>query len=128
MPAWRKVGVRGWAAYSRHADLENGLFLYPTLAIGGAVFTVAAAISFQFDVAVPTSMALPLYASVVLVLAGLLVTVKAAPIMMGVGRIGEDTSALQTAFDGFMRWGDLRGVFQVLAFFANVLALLVVLV
>ena len=92
------------------------------------MFTVAATISFQFDVAVPTSMALPLYASVVLVLAGLLVTVKAAPIMMGVGRIGEDTSALQTAFDGFMRWGDLRGVFQVLAFFANVLALLVVLV
>ncbi|MGZ4906365.1 MAG: hypothetical protein ACXV5T_06460 [Halobacteriota archaeon] len=104
MPAWRKVGARGWAAYSRHADLENGLFLYPTLAIGGAVFTIAAAISFQFDVAAPTSVALPLYVSVALVLGGLLATVKAAPIMMSVGRIGEDTSALQTAFDGFRRW------------------------
>ncbi|MGZ4934071.1 MAG: hypothetical protein ACXV49_06190 [Halobacteriota archaeon] len=128
MPAWRKVGARGWAAFSRHADLENGLFLYPTLAIGGAVFTIAAVISFQFDVAALPSVALPLYVSVALVLGGLLTTVKAAPIMMSVRRIGDDTSALQKAFDGFRRWGNLRGVFQILAFVANVWALLAVLV
>jgi hypothetical protein len=29
MPAWRWVGVRGWAAFSRRADLGNGLVLYP---------------------------------------------------------------------------------------------------
>ena len=124
MPAWRKVGARGWAAYSRHADLENGLFLYPTLAIGGAVFIIAAAISFQFDVAARTSVALPLYVSVALVLGGLLATVKAAPIMMSVRRIRDDTSALQKAFDGFRRWGNVRGVFQILAFLATVWALL----
>ncbi len=123
MPAWRKVGARGWAVYSRHADLENGLFLYPTLAIGGAILTIAAAISFQFDATAPSSVALPLYLSVVLVLGGLLATVKAAPIMMSLRRIGDDTSALQKAFDGFRRWGNVRGVFQVLAFLANVWAL-----
>lgn len=124
MPAWRKVGAQGWAAYSRHADLENGLFLYPTLAIGGAVFTIAAAVSFQFDVTAPASGALPIYLSVALVLGGLLATVKAAPIMMSLRRIGDDVSALQKALEGFRRWGNVRGVLQILAFLANVWALL----
>ena len=127
MPAWRKVGARGWAAYSRHADLENGLFLYPALAIGGAVLTIAAAVSYQFDSAAPASATLAIYLSVALVLGGLLATVKAAPIMMSLRRIDDDASALQEAFDGFRRWGNVRGIFQILAFLANVWALLAVL-
>ena len=126
MPAWRKVGARAWAAYSRHADLENGFFLYPAEALGGALFTIAAAVSFQFDSAAPAPAALPIYLSVVLVLGGLLATVKAAPIMMSLRRIGDDTSALQNAFDGFRRWGNARGGFQILAFLANVWALVAV--
>jgi hypothetical protein len=35
----------------------------------------------------------------------------------------DDTAALQQAFDGFHRWGNVRAVFQVLAFVANVWAL-----
>jgi hypothetical protein len=70
MPAWRKVGVQAWAAYSRHADLENGFFLYPTEAIGGALFTIAAALSFQFDSIAPALATLPVYLSVALVLGG----------------------------------------------------------
>ncbi len=127
MPAWRKVDVHAWAAYSRHADLENGFFLYPTEAISGALFTVAAAVFFQLDHTAPAQAALPVYLSVVLVLGGLLATVKAAPIMMSVRRIGDDTSALQKAFDGFRRWGNVRGVFQILAFLANIWALVAVL-
>jgi hypothetical protein len=127
MPAWRKVGVQAWAAYSRHADLENGFFLYPIEAIGGAVFTIAAAVSFQFDSTAPASPILPICLSVALVLAGLLATVKAAPIMMSVRRISDDTSALQKAFNGFRRWGNVRGVFQILAFLANIWALVAVL-
>lgn len=127
MPAWRKVGALGWATYSRHADLENGLFLYPALAIGGAVFTVAAAISYQFDGTAPAYAALAIYLSVVLVVGGLLATVKAAPIMMSLRRTNDDASALQKAFDGFRRWGNVRGIFQILAFLANIWALLAVL-
>lgn len=127
MPAWRKVGARAWAAYSRRADLENGLFLYPIEAVGGALFTISAAVSFQFDRAVPISAALPIYLSVALVLGGLLATVKAAPIMMSVRRIGDDTSALQKALDGFRLWGNVRGGFQILAFLTNIWALVAVL-
>jgi hypothetical protein len=127
MPAWRKIGVQRWAAYSRHADLENGLFLYPGLAIGGAFFTIVAAVSYQFDGTAPASGALPIYLSVALVLGGLLATIKAAPFMMSLRRIDDDASALQKAFDGFRRWGNVRGTLQILAFLAKVWTLLGVL-
>jgi hypothetical protein len=29
MPAWARLGSQAWAAYSRHADLGNGLILHP---------------------------------------------------------------------------------------------------
>jgi len=32
MAAWRRIGTRAWADYSRHADLSaNGMVLYPFL-------------------------------------------------------------------------------------------------
>ena len=127
MPAWHKVGARAWAAYSRHADLENGFYLYPTEAIGGALFTIAAAVSFRFDITAPAMASLPVYLSVALVIGGLLATVKAAPLMMSLRR-DDDILALQKAFDGFRRWGNMRGAFQILAFLANVWALVAVLI
>jgi hypothetical protein len=44
-----KVGPVAWAEFSRHADLGNGLVLYPLEAFGGFLFTLAAAVSFYFD-------------------------------------------------------------------------------
>jgi hypothetical protein len=107
--------------------LENGFYLYPIEAIGAALFTIAAATSFRFDITAPAPAALPVYSSVALVLGGLLTTIKAAPIMMSLRRIGDDISALQKAFDGFRRWGNMRGAFQILAFLAIVWALVAVL-
>src|SRR5439155_16845940 len=104
MPAWRRLDVRAWAAYSRHADLGNGLFLYPFEAIGGALTTVAAAIAFHFDANASRSAGLPIYLAVALVLGGLLMTLEAAPKMLSLRRIGDDPVALQGAFDGFNHW------------------------
>src|ERR1700752_777580 len=28
-PAWKYTGIAAWAEYSRHADLGNGVFVYP---------------------------------------------------------------------------------------------------
>jgi hypothetical protein len=72
MLAWRKVGTRSWAEYSRHADLGNGLILYPLEAIGGAILAVAVAIVFHFDAVVPRSAATPIYLAAVCVLGGYL--------------------------------------------------------
>jgi len=124
MPAWRKLGPRAWAAFSRQADLGRGLWLYPFEAIAGAVLTVAAAIAFQFDPGAARAAALPLYLGAALALGGLLATTQAAPKMLSLRRLADDDlPALQRAFDGFERWGNVRAVLQVLAFMANVWAL-----
>ena len=124
MPAWRTLGPRAWAAFSRRADLGNGLWLYPLEAIAGAALAVGAAIAFQFDPLAARAAALPLYLGAALTLAGLLATTQAAPRMLSLRRLSDDdTAALQRAFDGFHLWGNVRAVLQVLAFVANVWAL-----
>jgi len=54
------LGPEAWAANSRYADLGNGLVLYPFAAIGGALLTLAALISFHFDRDESQAAALPL--------------------------------------------------------------------
>lgn len=119
MPAWEQVGASAWAEFSRHADLGNGLFLYPFEAIGGFLLILAAAVSFHFDRATTGRSTLSLYGAVLFSVGGLLCTLKAAPIMLSIERVS-DRAALQHALDGFYFWGDIRGIFQVLAFFATV--------
>src|SRR4051812_33040556 len=122
MPAWEQVGVLAWAEFSRRADLGNGLVLYPLEAIGAFLLLLAAAVSLYVGRAVKARIALPLCGTIVLAAGGLLCTLKAAPIMLSVGHLS-DPAALRQAFEGFRFWGDIRGVAQVLAFFAAVWAL-----
>jgi hypothetical protein len=56
-------------------------------------------------------------------MADLLTTLKAAPNVLWVRHLDEDTAALQQAMNGFQFWGNIRGIFQVLAFAANVWSL-----
>ena len=122
MPSWQIVGPTGWADFSRHADLGNGLFLYPAEAIVGALSALAAAIGFQFERDAPSSVKVLLYASVVLAIGGLLLTLEAAPIMLGIREVS-DAAALTRAFGEFQFWGNLRAICQVLAFIAQLAAL-----
>jgi hypothetical protein len=121
MPAWQHVGAIAWADFSRHADLGKGLILYPLEAIGGALFILAAAISLHFDRAVPRVATILIYTAVSLAVAGLILTLQAAPIMLSIHDVSEP-AALQHAFEGFWYWGNLRAVCQVLAFFAVLVA------
>lgn len=100
MPAWQRVGVRGWAAFSRRADLGNGLVLYPLLGIGGPLLSIAIAVTFALGSSVPSA-AVPVAIAVVLSIAHVLGTVRAAPAMARVGRLTDDDEAgLRTAFAG----------------------------
>ena len=67
-------------------------------------------------------MVVSLYLASAFALLGLLLTVKAAPIMLGV-RNTTDARALERAFAGFRFWGNLRGVCQILSFVAQVVAM-----
>jgi hypothetical protein len=96
-------------------------------ALGGALLTIAAAVAFFFDPLAPRSASSPIYLAAGLVLSGLLATILAAPKMLSLKRIGEDPIALQRAFQGFEFWGGIRAVFQILAFGANLWALVAML-
>ena len=122
MPAWQQVGAVSWAEFSRHADLGNGLWLYPIEAFGGALLTLGAAANYYFDRIARPGFAIPLCAAIVFSGCGLLLTIKAAPIMLGINNVN-DPAALQTAFEGFRFWGNIRGGSQVLAFAALMWAL-----
>ena len=69
-------------------------------------------------------LAIPVFAAAILSLLGLALTLKAAPIMLGIKDL-IDPAALKASFEAFHRWGNLRGICQVLAFAAEVWALAV---
>ena len=85
---------------------------------------VVAAISFRLSSTRPRSVAIPIYAAVVMKI--LLATTQAAPIMLSVAHIGNDPAALQRAFDGFARWDNLRAVIGALGYCADVWALVAI--
>ena len=87
-PAWRQLGAEAWAAYSREADLGNGIFLYPILAIDHALLVVGITIDLHYR---GPAAALPAaYVTVALAFAGLLLTARAAPIMLSLKRSAPD--------------------------------------
>src|SRR6266446_5873179 len=124
MPAWQSVGVLGWANYSRLADLGNGFVLYPILAIGGTLLSLAAVVISTRQAKHKRVVAIPVYAAAALAVAGLLMTFKAAPFMLSLRHVGnEEVALLERAFNGFRLWGGVRTVLQTLAFGANLWSL-----
>jgi hypothetical protein len=119
-PAWRALGAGAWADYSRHADLGAGLVAYPVEAIGATLLTLAAAVSHRLDRS-PGRVRTALYLSAAGYLAGLLLTLKAAPIMLALGNHGV---APAKAFADFYFWGlYLRGAVDAVALLCGVWAL-----
>jgi hypothetical protein len=123
-PAWYLLGPAAWAQYSQYADLGAGLLMYPVEGVGAALLLVAATISYHFDRRAST--AFPSYLATVMSILGLVFTMKAAPIMLGLGA-PQSPEELRKALGGFFFWGlYLRGLADGLAFINAVWALTVV--
>ena len=106
-PAWRHLNIQMWALYSRHADLGNGAFVYPTEAIGSALLLIWTSIIIMKERVILNLIALPVYLAAAIGLAGLLFTFFAAPWMLSLRTSGDDPAVLQTAFDHFLFWSNL---------------------
>ena len=121
--AWRAAGAAAWASFSRHADLGNGLTAYPVEAIGATLLSIAAAVSYRFDRPARRDANVPIHLAPLLFVVGLLLTIKAAPIMLGLAA-QPDADALERAFEDFHFWGlYLRGAADGLALLAEIWAL-----
>jgi hypothetical protein len=123
LPAWRRVGSRQWAIYSREADLRRGIVLYPIVGIGAPILVVAAAVAFAVDTGAVRSAAMPFAAAVVLSVGHVITTSRAAPNMLQLRAIGDDQEAVGRSFRGFVRWHAWRAALQALAFAATLWAL-----
>jgi hypothetical protein len=94
-PAWRVLGPLEWAAFSRHADLGAGRFWYPLWAVIGMICSIIAAAILYRDSSAPRAAKIPVYAAALFTIGGLLFTLKAAPIMLGLKRLDDDPVMLQ---------------------------------
>jgi hypothetical protein len=120
VPAWRHLDITDWSAYSKNADLGNGLFLFPIEAFGNALpLIIASAICLKNRNLKP--IASSLHVSTLFAIAGLALTFFAAPIMLHLPKIDGNIPLLQQAFNRFHFWGSLRGITQVLSFLFCVL-------
>ncbi|HEY8181757.1 MAG TPA: hypothetical protein VII32_05920 [Thermoanaerobaculia bacterium] len=116
-PALRTLGPETWGNYSRNADLAaTGMTLYPLVGIGHAALSVATAIAASRDRRSRTAA----ITAAGLALGGMALTFKAAPFMLSVRKIGNDTVVLERARRGFNYWSRIRAACQIGAFAANV--------
>jgi len=116
VPGFRHVEILCWAQYSQYADLGNGIFLYPIQAMGGFLLLLASAVIIMRNKSAYKAISLPVYAATIFFASGLILTLFAAPIMLGLPKLGNDPRLLQQAFDQFHFYGFYRGVVQMLGF------------
>jgi len=115
LPARHRMGVVGFAAFSRANDLGNGLIVYPLLGISAALLTIVAALV-AFLQGAPAAHTLPLYISALLAVLHSATTVRAAPNMLSLRQPTNDETILTETFNRFAKWHNLRAVLQLLNF------------
>lgn len=125
LPARHRIGVVAFSAYSRAADLGNGILWYATLGIGAALVTIATAAA-SVIAAAPFARSLPLLIAALLSILHSLVTTQAAPTSFRQRKVSNDEAALAEVFDRFARWQALRALLQALTFAAMLWALVVI--
>ena len=120
VPAFGHIGILCWAQYSLHADLGNGIFLYPFETVVSFLLLVVALVIILSNRALLKPALLPIVFASVFAFFGLFFTAFAAPVMLGIGNISNDPVLLHKAFDRFHFWGMARAISQVLSFCACV--------
>jgi hypothetical protein len=93
LPARHSIGVRAFSAYSRAADLANGVRWYALLGLGGALLTLAAA-GAAIALGLPINQAAPLEIATGLAIAHTFTTLRAAPINFSQRTVGDEEAAL----------------------------------
>jgi hypothetical protein len=124
LPAFRRTGLDAWVAYSRHADLANGLFYYPTLALGGSVLSIAAAWRMPHRGSTTRRRARLSRAAAASAALALAATTQAAPNMWRLRTIRTaDHDSVERAYRGFRFWHGVRSVALTAAFVLGLAAL-----
>ena len=111
LPARRQMGVVGYAAYARAADLGHGVAFYASVGVSAAVLTVAA-VAVAAARGAPAAVTGLLAAAAVLSVLHSAATGRAAPTMFRIGRAEDNQAALAALLARFARWSAARAVLQ----------------
>src|SRR5262249_54434031 len=111
LPARHRIGAVAYSAYSRAADLGNGILFYGILGIGAAVLTIAAAIAAHVA-AISTGARVAADLGAVLAVLHSPATTQAAPAMFSQRSAAKDPAKLTRLFNRFARWQAARAVLQ----------------
>lgn len=125
LPTRRRIGNIAYAAFARGNDLGNGKFVYPALAIGGALLVFGTTVIAVAQNSPRSSLA-PLLAACIGTILHFAATAKAAPNILSIKNAPDDEAALKKKLDAFAFWHGFRTVFQILTFFALLWAMLIV--
>src|SRR5713101_1205863 len=124
LPTRRRIGAAAYATFARGSDLGNGIWVYPSTAIGAALLTLAATLVAYVERQSPAVL-VPLSIAALTSIGHFLATARAAPIMLRVSKTPDDDALLAPLLDRFARWHELRATLQVLTFFVLLWALLI---
>ena len=124
LPTRHRIGAVAYATFARGSDLGNGLWVYPSTAIGAALLTVVATMVAYVE-RQPTTLLVPLSLATLTSIGHFVATSRAAPIMLRVGKTPNDDALLAPLLDRFARWSEVRATLQVLTFFVLLWAILV---
>ncbi len=124
LPTRHRIGAVAYATFARGSDLGNGLWVYPSTAIGAALLTVVATMVAYVE-RQPTTLLVPLSLATLTSIGHFVATSRAAPIMLRVGKTPDDEALLAPLLDRFARWSEVRATLQVLTFFVLLWAILV---
>ena len=115
LPARHRMGLVGFASFSKANDLGNGLIVYPALGISAALLTIIAALV-AFMQSTPVEIIWPLYVSALLAVLHSITTSRAAPNMLSLRQSIQDETILIETFNRFAKWHNLRAILQLLNF------------
>jgi hypothetical protein len=124
LPTRHRIGAVAYATFARGSDLGNGIWVYPSTAIGAALLTILATIVAYVEHE-SAALLVPLSIAALTSVGHFLATARAAPIMLRVSKTPDDDALLSPLLDRFARWSEVRATLQVLTFFVMLWALLV---
>lgn len=123
LPTRRRLGAVAYASFARGSDLGNGVWVYPTWAIGATLLTFGATVLALVDQQ-PVACLIPLVLASLMCVAHFIATAQAAPTMLRVGKTADDATLLAPLLDRFARWHAVRATLHALTFFLLLLSLL----
>ncbi len=123
LPARQRMGVIGFASFSRANDLGNGLLVYPVIGISAALLTIGAALIALLQ-GTSLAHAWPIYLAALFAVLHSFTTTRAAPNMLSLRQPTDDEAKITEALNRFAAWHNARTALQILNFVMLVLGIM----